>query len=591
MIDARIYRAAFLAALAALIAALFSVESLPRPLAESEAPNTFETRATADTTRAIVEAAPDRSPGSAGDEDIASFVEERFRGLRTGNVAEQSFMAMVGGDEVELRNVVLTLPGESERRLLILAHRDATNEPGAASSAAATAVLLELAERLSSTRHVQTLVFASTDGGTEGAIGARELISALPSVDEIDATLVISQPGALRERPPFLITSSDGPQSTSSQLVETAGAIFTEQTGRAPGLAGTLGDLARLALPAGLGEQAVLIELGIPAVALSSAGEAPLLAGQDQLTDLGSASLARVGRAALSTVLALERAPEPLDRGPGAYLRLGENLIPGWAVAALGLTLLLPALLTAAETVLRSARRRQRVATATGWALVRALPFLLPLLLVYGLGLVGVIPSPRFPFDPREFSLDFSEALALAAVLAVFLLFAVTIRPLRAPGRPGPTVLAATVGLLSGLAVLGIWLQNPFLGLILVPTAHVWLLGARERGPLPTVTTLAAVLAAAVPLALAAVYVADQIALGVVAPWRVLLLIVSGQIPFGITSLLCLIAGGLVASIAIARSAPRADRPLRPTEVRTRGPITYAGPGSLGGTESALPKR
>ena len=90
---------------------------------------------------------------------------------------------------------------------------------------------------------------------------------------------------------------------------------------------------------------------------------------------------------------------------------------------------------------------------------------------------------------------------------------------------------------------------------------------------------------------LIAVYVADRIALGVVAPWRVLLLIVDGQIPFGITTLLCMLAGALIASIAIARSQGREERPLEPADVRTRGPITYAGPGSLGGTESVLPRR
>jgi len=590
MINPRVYRIAFVPALLAVIVALFSLEPLPPPIEESPATSTFDARGVAATTRALVELAPDRSPGSSGDAAVADFVEERFRGQRTGSVAEQHFEANIGGEQVELRNVILTLPGESERGLLILAHRDSINEEGAASSAAATAILLELVDQFGGSRHVQNLIFASTDGGTLGGIGAQELLKALPNVEAIDAALVILQPGALKERPPFLITSSNGAQSASAQLVETAAAILREQTDRSPGLAGPLGDLARLAFPGGLGEQAVLTERGVPAIALSSAGEAPLSAGEDALDKLSSASLARVGRAALSTTLAIDQLSEALERGPGAYLRSGRNLAPGWALVALGLMLLLPALLTAGDATLRAARRRQRLPTAISWAIFRAVPFLAPVLLIYGLGRIGVFPQPAFPFDPRNFSLDFSEAVALVGLFVVFGLFALAIRPLRAPGRPGPQVLAAAAGLLATLAVLGIWLQNPYLGLILAPTAHVWLLGARERGPLPTPLTLVAVVASALPVGLAAIYVADQIELGLVAPWKLVVLMTSGQIPLGISSLLCVLAGSLIGSIAVARLARRQDRSPEPVEVTMRGPMTYAGPGSLGGTDSAMPR-
>ena len=68
----------------------------------------------------------------------------------------------------------------------------------------------------------------------------------------------------------------DGSQSPSAQLVRTAERALTEQAGRQPELEGLFGELARLALPSGLCEQAVLIEGGIDAVGLSSAGARPL---------------------------------------------------------------------------------------------------------------------------------------------------------------------------------------------------------------------------------------------------------------------------------------------------------------------------
>ena len=52
---------------------------------------------------------------------------------------------------------------------------------------------------------------------------------------------------------------------------------------------------------------------------------------------------------------------------------------------------------------------------------------------------------------------------------------------------------------------------------------------------------------------------------------------------------LCLLAGCLLAIAEAA--ATRSERPLTTDRSRIRGPLGYAGPGSLGGTESALPRR
>ena len=54
---------------------------------------------------------------------------------------------------------------------------------------------------------------------------------------------------------------------------------------------------------------------------------------------------------------------------------------------------------------------------------------------------------------------------------------------MRTPLDAEPQTLAAAAGLLTGLSVLGIWLLNPYLALLLAPTAHVWLLAARASGP------------------------------------------------------------------------------------------------------------
>ena len=63
---------------------------------------------------------------------------------------------------------------------MIAAARDSADPPGAASSAAATGILLELAHALGERQHASTYVLASTSGSEAGAAGIRELLDELP---------------------------------------------------------------------------------------------------------------------------------------------------------------------------------------------------------------------------------------------------------------------------------------------------------------------------------------------------------------------------------------------------------------------------
>ena len=69
----------------------------------------------------------------------------------------------------DLTTVVATRPGQSERRIVLLAHRDG---PGLA-NLSGTAALLELARVLKSRELRKTLVLVSTSGSTTGFAGAR----------------------------------------------------------------------------------------------------------------------------------------------------------------------------------------------------------------------------------------------------------------------------------------------------------------------------------------------------------------------------------------------------------------------------------
>ena len=98
MIDFRVYRAGFLPALVAIVVLLFSLQVPPPPLAPVVAPAEFDQIAAARIARQIVEKAPARTAGSAGDAAIAALVEKRFEGIADAQVAEQRFTGSVDGE-------------------------------------------------------------------------------------------------------------------------------------------------------------------------------------------------------------------------------------------------------------------------------------------------------------------------------------------------------------------------------------------------------------------------------------------------------------------------------------------------------------
>ena len=548
----RIYRAAFAPALVAIILLLFSLQGRPAPLPPVVASAEFDQGAAAKVDRQIVDAAPVRPPGSEGDEAIADLVERRFASVSEGQVTEQRFDHSFEGDDVELRNLILTLPGESARSVVVLAARDSASGPGAASSAAATATLLELVDKLRTSRHTKTLIFVSTDGASEGAAGAREFAERFAERDLIDGAVVLWQPGSATPREPSLLDASDGSQSPSAQLVRTAEEALAEQAGRQPQLEGIFGELARLALPSGLGEQAVLIERGIDAVGLSSAGERPLAVADDQPDDLSASTLGDLGRTALLLVATLDGTAAPPEHGPAAYLSLAGNLVPGWALALLALTLLLPAALASLDAMGRALRRRAQVGSALAWAASRSLPLLAALLLLYLLAITGIVARPAFPFDPNRFRVGAGQILAMTLLASVVLAGYYEIRGWRVPAELPPELAAPALGLVSALAVLIAWLANPYLALLLVPVAHVWLLDARRAGALPWPLALGAIGLSLLPVAAAVLLLTGRLDLGSAAPWYLLLMVGGGQIGFLSMLALCLLGGSLVGLMALA---------------------------------------
>jgi hypothetical protein len=138
------------------------------------------------------------------------------------------------------------------------------------------------------------------------------------------------------------------------------------------------------------------------------------------------------------------------------------------------------------------------------------------------------------------------------------------------------------------------WIFNPFACLLLVLAPHLWLLAvspslqARAHG---RVLALGAILAGSLPLVLLLIVYTHELGLGFGGlAESVVLALAGGQVGvFGAllwsVALGCLLAVTLRVLATVPAGTVDAQEWAQPS---TRGPVSYAGPGSLGGTESAL---
>jgi hypothetical protein len=180
-----------------------------------------------------------------------------------------------------------------------------------------------------------------------------------------------------------------------------------------------------------------------------------------------------------------------------------------------------------------------------------------------------------------------AAAMALAFLLARFL----AARPDPRLKRPEPPGAAVALALVIGVGSLLVWLANPYAGLLTVPAAHLWLLALLSGRPLKRrLRGLLLGLGALPPLLVALYYLVALSIDPLTGLWYLTMLVTGHTVGLALALLGCVMLGALGAAIElVARSpAPATDEEERPAGPAVYGPGSYAGPGSLGGTESAL---
>ena len=386
--------------------------------------------------------------------------------------------------------------------------------------------------------------------------------------------------------------------SAPDQLVRTVQGSLSAELGSSPGEASAFTQFAHLALPFAIGEQGPLNAAGLPAVLVQASGEH----GPGSRNAISEQRLQNFGSAVLGAVNALDADSSGVGV-PTAAIELKDKALPAWAVQVLVAALLLPSLVVTVDALARARRRKSPVAQALTWVLSCALPFFFCGLVAVALGAAGLLrAAPAAPAPAPDVPVGASEAGALVVLVLAFaiawLARAALLRTLgtlpaaddedgEAVGLAGSGAAGVALMLVLDLTAVVVWVIDPFAALLLVPAAHVWLVIAspelRARRLLSAGLLLVGVLPA---VAIIALY-SHQLGLSLPeAAWTAVLLVAGGHIGLVSSALWSLFLGCLVAAALLAlRAGAVADGEAT---VSVRGPLSYAGPGSLGGTESAL---
>jgi Peptidase family M28 len=589
MLDPRIYRTGLAAVLLAAIVFAFSLETQQSGRSTNLAPDAFNGGSVFRTIKSLAGQYPQRRPGATGDNDLAQLVARSLSG-HGFSVSTDTFDASTVDGTRTLQTVIGQRAGQTNGTIVVVSHRDAAGSPATA-DLSGTAVMLELGRILQgeSLEHSVELVSVSGSAGSAGTSHLAQQLAGQP----VDAVIDLGDLAAAHPTQPVVVPWGSNGTVAPPALRNTLATALRSAAGASAGGNSVGAQLARLAFPMTISDQGPFASHGIAAVQLSTSGERGPAANEP----ISVARVTAFGSAALVAVNALDGgAPIP---APTAYLLINGKVVPLWAVRLLVLALILPVLVTTIDGTARARRHGHMIGGWILWVLSAAVPFALAAVLARGVKLAGLLKTaPPGPLGAGDVPLHSGGVALLAGIGVLVVLGFWLIRPLclrlaaLAIGerRFGPVDEGTGAALLLVICVIAlvIWLANPFAALLLVPALHLWMWvvdpAIRLRRWLGALFLLIGIL----PPALVAVYYAHALHFGAVnLLWNGTLLISGGSLGL-VAALQWSVVLGCTASVAVIVVRLDRHKDQEAAVVTVRGPITYAGPGSLGGTESAL---
>ena len=541
-ISGRLYRIAWIVVVLPIVILALSVTE-PTPLPESSLPASFDGPSAAAVAETFSSLFPHRVPGTASAEQATVWVAEQMSAAGL-TVERRSFRARIPNEsDQEQVNVIGTVQprerGRSSKTIVVVAHRDNDGlSPGTNDNATGTAVLLQIARQVGTTALDHTLVFASLDGGATGNAGALELARDGTRNDSLfspaRALAVVNLDSLGTRGSPRLLFGGDGGAFASPVLVATADARVVDATGSRARTPSPFTQLAQLAAPITLTDEAPLVESGVSALTITTAPDRPIAPTANGPGQLDVDSLTAAGSAAQQLVSTLDGTAD-VASGTDAYVYLGGRALRGWAIALTLLAALLPVLTSTVDLLAGCRRRRLRVAPGLRSIRTRSVFVLWLAGAVYVLGAVGAIPEgvsnrPLPPDIPAATSWNTGALIAIALLGPIGYAFAW--RRLRRVGDvDAGAALAghAAAMIVLCLVALAVAIVNPFALLFVLPSLHAWLWLPHLRDRAAAVQLLTFAVGFAGPVLFVA-SLALRFGLGLDAPWYALVLVADGAI-------------------------------------------------------------
>ena len=126
------------------------------------------------------------------DEDPLEEIPEEVQGLLEG-LDVLSMEQVLALEFVEFsQNVILTVPGVSERRIIVGAHYDSPNNAGISDNASGVAVLLESAARILHVEHYYTITYIFFGAEEIGLVGALYYVENLTTAEAENIALMVN---------------------------------------------------------------------------------------------------------------------------------------------------------------------------------------------------------------------------------------------------------------------------------------------------------------------------------------------------------------------------------------------------------------
>jgi hypothetical protein len=595
MLDPRIYRTALAAVLLMVIVFAFSLENEPGGRHTALAPQAFNGGAAFTTMNQLARDYPNPQPGSITDTNLATKIGGELQtALGLSSLPTQTVTVPTIDGTRTVTTVTAVNPGLSAGTIIVVAPRDlGSGSPRAGMSA--SAVLVELAAVVHQQSLKHSVMFVSTSGSLGG--GAIAQLAQQLAGRPVDAVIVLGDLAARDPSQPVVVPWSGGDTLAPPALRNTIASALGSRALVGSRNSGIPAQLARLAFPMTISAQGPLVAGGLPAVLVSLSGERGPRPGEA----IGPfARIGGMGQAMLQAIDALD-AGQPIPP-PSSYLMLSSKIVPFWAVRLLVLALLLPILAVTVDGVARARRRGHTVTRWAGWVLAGAVPFILGVFVIKAAKYTHVIGvAPPDPVGAGVIPLDASGLVVLIAVALMIVASFALVRPaiIHVSARvsresiprgedastrcAGPALL-----LIASVVALALWWRNPYAAGLLVPALHLWVWVVDPEVRIPRPVKLVMVLIGLIPPALVIGYYVHAFGLSATGVlWNGVLLIAGGHLGVAAALAWSVVLGCLAGAFVIAVQPPAGlgeDAPV----VTVRGPVTYAAPGSLGGTRSAL---